>query len=121
VYYPGPAPPLANQYTTQCHLSAESRVATVTFDIIVKLSKNGFTDFGKTWYAYRKCILNFSEKFDLELRVATNELRLGIKEHAQLTLCGALQSSSRGRRHCCVAYLILLVVKNSDDKGPTTQ
>jgi len=27
VYYPGPAVPLANQYTTQCHLSAEQRVA----------------------------------------------------------------------------------------------
>jgi hypothetical protein len=48
--------------------------------------KNGCTEFGKTWSAYRKCILNLSGKFDLELRLATNELRHRMKGRARPTL-----------------------------------
>jgi hypothetical protein len=69
---PGPAPPLANQYATQCHLSAESRVAPVTFHIIAPKR-------AMQWlHRFRKNLLGLQETYIPFLgEIATNS---GIRE-----------------------------------------
>jgi len=56
VYYPGPAVPLANQYTAQCHLSTEQRVARYLRHYRPFVKNNDYVHFDETWY--RNCTWN---------------------------------------------------------------